>query len=154
MFDLGPVSRPSWLSQGASWLWRRGPRVAVIAGVLLFLGGELLDRIRKASLRRARCTVASAKTESQLRTYGKPLKAWYVEETTVEFEIDGVGPRRTVRQVHDGHDFQVGQVRACWVAGERMYLYPEADRQKRRRITIAWSLMLSLSGLLWLWTRS
>lgn len=150
MFDLKPASRPNWL-------WRSAPSLIVIAAVLLFLAGEVLDRRWEESLRQARCTVVAAKTEGRIRTYTEDddskTKAEYVEETTMEFQVDGAGPQRTVRQLDEGRGFQVGQVRDCSVAGERVYLYPEVERLRRRWSTISWSTVVALSGLVWLWRR-
>lgn len=148
MSELMTGSRPNWL-------WRSAPGLTVIAGVLLLLGGEVLDRRWEDSLRQARCKVLSERTDGRIRTYTEDddsnTKAEYVEETTVEFLVDGVGSRRTVRQLVEGGGFRVGQVRDCWVAGERVYLYPKVERLRRRWSTISWSAVVALSGLAWLW---
>jgi hypothetical protein len=145
--------------------WWKVTGLAVIAGILVFLVGELLDWRWQSSLRQTRCTVVSAKTEGRVevltsrRRRREPTARW-VEDTTVEFQVDGVGRLRTVQV---SNDFPVGQVRDCWVAGDQLSLAPTFDRFLRRvdngtlavtavaAIFVGWMLWEALkkSGLEW-----
>ena len=149
--DLTPAPRPNW---------RKAAIPIVIAAALVFLGGEIVDWRWEKSLRQARCTVMSAKTEGRVHVSGgttgrhgfrrTDLKAQWIEDTTVQFHVDGVGPRTAV--VPGGSsDFPVGLVLDCWVAGEEVHLDPEDERFYRRLSHSMWSANVVLVGFLGFW---
>ena len=139
-----------------TWLWRKAPQVVMCAGVLWLLGGEAADWLWQRSLRESRCTVVAAKVEGEIQVSGtssrrrrRPQGQW-VETTTVDFQVDGIGPRRSVQR---STDFKVGDVRHCWVSGDDVYLYPQAELLGERWSRAIMSAVLVVLGLGWLWQR-
>jgi hypothetical protein len=124
------------MSEGkSSWPppWWKVTGLAVSAGGLVFLVGELLDWRWQNSLRQTRCTVLSVKTQGKIQVTPAPrrdeARAKWVEDTTVLFQVEGGGQLRTVQPFND---FEDGQVRDCWVAGDRLSLNPPFERFLRR----------------------
>lgn len=142
-----------------TWLWRKAPKLVVLAGVLWLVGGELGGWIWERSLSQSRCTVLSATTGGRIEVYqekrggGRRKDEWkgrWIEETTVEFLVDGVGNRRSVQPFSD---FVKGQVRDCWVSDDDVYLNPQVDRSRDRWLNAMTSASLLLLGLVGLWRR-
>lgn len=140
-----------------TWLWRKAPKLVVLTGVLWLVGGELGGWIWERSLSQSRCTVLSATTRGRIdvyqdRSYQRSW-AWkgrWIEETTVEFLVDGVGNRRSIQPFSD---FVKGQVRDCWVSDDDVYLNPQVDRLRDRWLNATTTASLLLLGLVWRWQR-
>jgi hypothetical protein len=150
MFNLELAWGPNWLPAAS---------VGVMAAVLVFLGAELLDRRWENSLKQTQCAVSSVKTEGRVdivssgRTSRRiEYSGKWVEDTIVEFQVEGGGRRRTVQPAGL---FQVGQVRECWIAGDDMYLDLGPERLERRWNKGGWPVTVFLTSVLgwWAWSR-
>lgn len=152
-----PVSQTPAVPQpapGPNW-WRRSAAILIVTvGILVVLVGEFLDRRWEASLRQAPCTVVSATVGGRYNIVasgrrGRQARSEYVEETTIELQVEGIGRRRTVKV---GRGFEVGERRDCWVAGKGLYLDLGLEQTKRRYDNYIFGSMTILVGfLLWLW---
>jgi hypothetical protein len=119
-----------------TWLWRKAPNLVVLGAILWLVGGEAADWYWQQSLRQSRCTVVAANIEGEIRVspasgrrFRRRPKGEWVETTTVDFLVDGVGPRRSVQPFTD---FVVGQVRDCWISDDEISLYPQVERLGER----------------------
>lgn len=142
-----------------TWLWRKAPSLVVLGAVLWLIGGETADWLWQQSLRQSRCTVIAAKVEGKIRVSVRSgrrrpnrnrYRGEWVASSTVDFLVDGIGPRRSVQPFTD---FEVGQVRDCWVSDDDISMYPEVERLGERWSRAMMAVILFALGCWWLWRR-
>jgi hypothetical protein len=139
---------------------RRGPLVLLLAAPAWFLGSEYLDRRWHQSLRPARCRVISSHVEGRIAVHKESgagdredYRGEYVEKTSLELEVEGVGPTRRVRQVVGYRFDPKDPMVPCWVAGEndaQVALLPKREWAERMKDNILSAAVPLVLGLAWM----
>lgn len=129
-----------------------GPLLLAILGLVVFAGLEISNLVRHSGWQAARCSVASATAGGHIGIRGRRsnYSGYWVDETTVDFVVEGAGPAWRTTEVLPGKDFTVGQTRTCWTKGVRVSLVsPSAMAAENRFTHFAVAAVVALVAFMW-----